>query len=172
MPTPSRAFVPALLIAMLTLAGCQSFPSASDSRSASGAGAAASTPAGQTVQPISVYLAQSQPVEGRTPVNVPGGALYLDKRPFLTRADLSEAAAMSDRQGQHFVGLRLTPSGAKKLDAASRQNIGSLLALVIGNELVAAPRITGPLDSGVLAFGMPSADAAAQLAARIRGDAQ
>ena len=45
-----------------------------------------------------------------------------------------------------------------------------MLVLVLDRELIAAPRIGEPLNRGVLAFGVPSAKAAADIASRIRGD--
>ena len=123
------------------------------------------------MEPVAIYLAQSAPGDQLVAVPVPEGAIYLHARPILAREDLTDAAALSDRQGGHFVGLRLTPAGAERLGAVSRGNVGGLLALVIGRELVAAPRIAGPLDRGILAFEVPTADAAADLAARSRGDA-
>jgi len=168
----TRALIPALLATLLALAGCKTLPSASP-QAASTPPAAASDAAGapRVVQPIAIYLAQSTPGDQLVPVPVPDGAIYLHARPVLAREDLTDAAALSDRQGGHFVGLRLTPAGAERLGAVSRQNVGGLLALVIGRELVAAPRIAGPLDRGILAFEVSSAQVAADLAARIRGDA-
>ncbi|HET8597392.1 MAG TPA: preprotein translocase subunit SecD [Castellaniella sp.] len=169
----TRAFLPALLSALLILSGCQNLPSASrqSSPSTAGAGDEAANGDARVVQPVAIYLAQSAPGSGLVAVQVPAGAIYLHSRPILGREDLTDAAALSDRQGGHFVGLRLTPAGAERLGAVSRDNVGSLLALVIGRELVAAPRIAGPLDHGILAFEVPSAAVAADLAARIRGDA-
>ena len=86
-------------------------------------------------------------------------------------APLYDAAALVDRQGQNFVGLRFSEAGTRKLTAVSTANVGSVLALVIDQELVAAPLIGEPLNRGVLAFGVPSAQAASEIAARIRGDA-
>jgi hypothetical protein len=171
----TRAFLPVLLSALLILSGCQNLSPASRQASppAAGAGADAGTTTGDAriVQPVAIYLAQSAPGSGLVAVQVPAGAIYLHSRPVLGREDLTDAAALSDRQGGHFVGLRLTPAGAERLGAVSRDNVGGLLALVIGRELVAAPRIAGPLDHGILAFEVPSAAVAADLAARIRGDA-
>ncbi|WP_414631965.1 SecDF P1 head subdomain-containing protein, partial [Achromobacter sp. UBA4530] len=62
-------------------------------------------------------------------------------------------------------------AGTRKLTTVSTANVGSVLALVIDQELVAAPLIGEPLNRGVLAFGVPSAQAASEIAARIRGDA-
>ena len=169
----TRAFLPALMAALLILSGCQNLPSASRQSAPPAAGTDSETATGDTrvVQPVAIYLAQSAPDGGLVAVQVPAGAIYLHSRPILGREDLTDAAALSDRQGGHFVGLRLTPAGAERLAAVSRENVGSLLALVIGRELVAAPRIAGPLDHGILAFEVPSAAVAADLAARIRGDA-
>lgn len=162
----SRAFVPALLTALLALSGCQTPPPA-----ATPTAAEAHASAARTVEPVEIYVAQVESAAGAIAVPVPDGTLYLQSRPVLTRADLTDAAALSDRQGRHFVGLRFTPQGARQLIAVSRQNVGNMLAVVVGRELVAAPRLTGGLEGGTLAFGVPSAEAAASLAARIRGDA-
>ena len=163
-----RALIPVLAAAAFALSGCQTPPTATESRPI---GPHTSAEAGRAVQPVTIHLARAQPEAGFTAVTVPGGTLYLQSQPLLTRADLTDAAALTDRRGEHYVGLRLTPDGAQKLEAVSRQNAGGMLAVVIGRELVAAPRISGPLDRGVMAFGTASADTAADLAARIRGDA-
>lgn len=168
----TRFLAPFLMATLLGLAGCQNLPSASrpassDTRTTTGP----DTNTSRIVQPVAIYLAQSAPGDQLVAVPVPDGMVYLHARPMLAREDLTDAAALSDRQGGHFVGLRLTPAGAERLGAVSRQNVGNLLALVIGRELVAAPRISGALDRGILAFEVPSAEVAADLAARIRGDA-
>ncbi|WP_323018719.1 SecDF P1 head subdomain-containing protein [Castellaniella sp.] len=163
-----RIFAPALLAALLVLAGCQNLPSTTRHTSDPAAQSAAQP---QQVQPVAIYLAQSRSDPDLIAVQVPEGTLYLQPRPIIVRDDLTDAAALVDSQGQPFVGLRLTQSGAQRLSTASRNNVGGVLALIIGRELVAAPRITGPLDQGILAFGVSSTQAAADLAARIRGDA-
>ena len=160
----SRAFLPVLLAVVFALAGCQTVMTLVTRPPATAS-------ALRTVQPVALYLAQIQAHAGLTAVQVPDGMLYLHAKPILTRADLTDAAALTNRKGQHFVGLRFTAAGMQKLASASRQNVGSMLALVIGSELVGAPRITSPLEGGMMAFAAPSAAAAAELAARIRGDA-
>lgn len=171
MLSTTRTLAPALLTLALALAGCKSLPSAAPSDTPVSEPAAVNP--GETarvVQPVAIYLAQSAPGDHLVTVPVPDGAIYLHTRPVLAREDLTDAAALSDRQGGHFVGLRLTPAGAERLGVVSRENAGGLLALVIGRELVAAPRISAPLDHGTLAFEVGSAEVAADVAARIRGD--
>jgi preprotein translocase subunit SecD len=161
-----RAFASAVLAATLVLSGCQTPPAKTPDTAP-----ASSAAAPQTVQPVEFFVAQTQAAAGLTAVQVPDGVIYLRGPSVLNRADLTDAAALVDRQGQNFVGLRFTPDGARKLGDISRRNVGGMLALVIGRELVAAPKITGTLDRGVLAFSVPTAEAASDIAARIRGDA-
>ncbi|CAP45034.1 SecDF P1 head subdomain-containing protein [Bordetella petrii] len=161
-----RKLAPALAVLTLVLAGCQTAPQKD-------AGAAAQQP--QAAQPataavVEFYVAQAQAGPGLMEVKIPDGSLFMQRQPVLTRGDLTEAAALVDRKGQNFVGLRFTEEGARKLNDVSSQNIGNMLALVIDRELVAAPRIAEPLNRGVLAFSVSSAQAASEIAAKIRGD--
>ena len=93
----------------------------------------------------------------------------MEQQPVLTRADLTEAAQLVDREGNNFVGLRFG-IGRAQAQRHQQQNVGNMLVLVLDRELIAAPRIGEPLNRGVLAFGVPSAKAAADIASRIRGD--
>ena len=159
----SLAFVLAPAALLLALAGCGNVPLNDNGPQAVAAPAV-------VADPVDIYVAQSQSASGLNAVTVPGGVIYVQRIPVLTRADLTDAAAMVDQQGQHFVGLRFTDAGARKLAAASSNNMGRMLALVVGRQLVASPRITEPLNRGVLAFGVPTQQAALDIAARIRGE--
>ncbi|MBJ7264601.1 MAG: preprotein translocase subunit SecD [Burkholderiaceae bacterium] len=159
-----RTVSPAVIAAMLTLAGCQTATSTMTDHSGTISRA-------DTVQPVALYVAHAHAGTGWDAVPVPDGTIYLESAPVLTRADLADATAMVDHLGKHFVGLRFTLRGAQKLATASGLNKGGMLALVIGRELVGAPRIDNTLDRGMLTFETPSAAVATDLAARIRGDA-
>ena len=164
MPLIFRTVVLALIAATLTLAGCQTAKSTMT-------GHGGSTRSADAVSQVAMYVAHTHPGTGLDAVQVPQGTIYLESLPVLTRADLTDATAMIDHLGQHFVGLRFTPGGAQKLAAASSVNKGGMLALVIGRELVGAPRIDRTLDRGMFAFETPTAAIAADIAARVRGDA-
>ena len=164
-----RKLAPALAVLTLALAGCQTTPK-QGAEGSSDASKSATQAQPATASAVEFYVAQAKTAPGLMEVNIPDGSLFMQRQPVLTRADLSEAAALVDRQGQNFVGLRFTEEGARKLNDVSSQNIGNMLALVIDRELVAAPRIAEPLNRGVLAFGVPSAEAASNIASKIRGD--
>jgi hypothetical protein len=180
-----RTLAPALLIATFALAGCQTTGKKTDAGAqapaATQGGAPAPVTPSTTLPPagskspaaassIGFFIAQTDPAADLMTVKLSDGTVYVQRQPVLTRADLTEAAALVDRQGKNFVGLRFTEAGARKLTQVSTQNVGKLLVLVIDGQLVAAPRIAEPLNRGVLAFGVDSAQAASDIAARVRGD--
>ncbi|KRC73285.1 preprotein translocase subunit SecD [Achromobacter sp. Root83] len=164
-----RTLAPALVVVTLALAGCKTAPTKSGATTTPEAGQQSAATA--TASRVDFYLAKREPGPGLRELSLPDGKLYLQETPVLTRADLTDAAALVDRQGQNFVGLRFSEAGTRKLTSVSTNNVGSVLALVIDQELVAAPLIGEPLNRGVLAFGVPSAQAASEIAAKIRGDA-
>ncbi|ANN73980.1 SecDF P1 head subdomain-containing protein [Bordetella bronchialis] len=178
-----RTIAPLVLMATVLLAGCQTpgnktgtgtpssgttAPAGTTPPGAPGAPAPSTAPAASSV---GFYIAQTDSAPDLMEVKLSDATVYVQRQPVLTRADLTEAAALVDRQGQNFVGLRFSPEGARKLAQVSSQNVGKLLVLVINGQLVAAPRIAEPLNRGVLAFGVDSAQTATEIAARVRGDA-
>jgi len=171
----ARKWAPALAAMVVVLAGCKTAPT-KDTATVTTPGqtsTAQTPPPAQSVgaSPVEFYLAQTQAAQGLMEVKLPDGALYMQREAVLTRADLIESAALVDKQGQNFVGLRFSEAGARKLNDISTRNIGKMLALVVERQLVAAPRISEPLNRGVLAFSVSSAQEANELATAIRGDA-
>jgi preprotein translocase subunit SecD len=175
-----RKLAPAFIVMTLALAGCKTTPSKQDTSASSTTPAATAAPTAPTdgatpprsavpVSSVEFYIAQSEPGAGLTKVDLPDGSLYIQSLPVLTRNDLTESAALVDKKGQNFVGLRFSEEGARKLTDISTRNVGKILALVVERQLVAAPRISEPLNRGVLAFGVPTAQDASDLASRIRG---
>lgn len=160
-----RKFAPVLAVLTIALAGCQTTP-----KQAADTGASAPQSEQAQASTVEFFVAQATTAPGLIEVKIPDGSMFVQRQPVLTRADLSEAAALVDRDGNNFVGLRFNEAGARKLNDVSNQNIGNMLALVIDRELVAAPKITEPLNRGVLAFGVPNAESATAIAAKIRGD--
>ena len=172
----ARKWTPALAAMVLVLAGCKTAPTRDGATPAAPGQTSTTQPAPPPAQsigasPVEFYLAQTQAGPGLMEVKLPDGALYLQRQAVLTRADLTESAALVDKQGQNFVGLRFSEEGARKLNEISTQNVGKMLALVVERQLVAAPRISEPLNRGVLAFSVSSAQEATELATAIRGSA-
>lgn len=164
-----RNVAPALIALTLALAGCKTIPTKTDDGAQTSGASKIEQPAAAAI--VEFYIAQAQGGPGLTEVRLSDGVLHMQKQPVLTRNDLTEAAALVDGNGRHFVGLRFTEGGARKLSEISSQHLGKVLVLVIDQNIVAAPRINEPLNRGVLAFSVPSAAAATEIAARIRGEA-
>ncbi|MEI2416297.1 preprotein translocase subunit SecD [Orrella sp. JC864] len=180
MQISARTVAPLAALAFV-LAGCQTSGDKTASQTEGAPPAASASQPGQlapgAVDPaqaaapsVAFYIAQTEADPALMEVPLRDGSLYVQRTPALTRDDLAEAAAMVDQAGQNFVGLRFTEAGARKLTEVSSRNVGQRLALVVDRELIAAPRIAEPLDRGVLAFATPNAQAAAEIAAAIRGD--
>lgn len=150
----------AIVVASLLLAACQGL----------GVRAYDEMLAPSHVARVDFYLAQATPAPGLSEQHLPGGTVWLQGTPVLDRTDLTDAAALLDRQGRHYVGLRFSTEGSRRLNEISLRNIGKPLAIVIDGQLVAAPRIAEPLNRGVMAFTVDSAYTASDIAMRIRGD--
>jgi hypothetical protein len=176
-----RKLAPALLIATLALAGCQTPGKKTEGTEPSTSGAATppatpsttpgAPPSGQaTVPAVGFLLAQNNPGPGLTEVKLSDGSIYVQRQPVLTRADLTEAAPLASRQGENYVGLRFTEGGARTLNTVTTQNVGKLLVLVADGNILAALRISEPLTRGVLAFSVNSAQTAQDIVAKVRGD--
>lgn len=122
-----RKLAPALVVVTLALAGCKTAPTkTSDAASSTPqAGQQSTTPA--TASTVDFYLAHKEPGAGLREISLPDGKLYMQEVPVLTRADLTDAAALVDRQGQNFVGLRFSEAGARKLNDVSSKNVGNML---------------------------------------------
>ncbi|OZI31766.1 preprotein translocase subunit SecD [Bordetella genomosp. 10] len=182
MQTTLRKLAPALLIATLALAGCQTTgqktgqgtqPSTSGASTPPGTPSTTpgAPPSGQaTVPAVGFLLAQNDPGPGLTEVKLSDGSIYVQRQPVLTRADLTEAAPLASRQGENYVGLRFSESGARTLNTVTSQNVGKLLVLVADGNILAALRISEPLTRGVLAFSVNSAQTAQDIVAKVRGD--
>ena len=181
MQTTQRFLAPVAAALVLALAGCQTPSKTGETAASDGTPATAATPSpaeaaaqaaqqAQQASGVEFYIAQTDADPALMELPLKDGSLYVQRTPALTRADLAEAAAMVDQQGQNFVGLRFNEAGARKLTEVSSANVGNRLVLVIDRELIAAPRIAEPLDRGVLAFATPTAQAAAEIAAAIRGE--
>lgn len=169
-----RKLAPAFVVMTLALAGCKTTPNKAGSAAAPATTSAAADNASQqptASSPVEFFIAQTEAGADLNKIDLPDGSLYMQRVAVLNRTDLTEAAALVDQKGQNFVGLRFSEEGARKLTDISTRNVGKVLALVVDRQLVAAPRIAEPLNRGVLAFGVPTAQDAAELAARIRGQA-
>lgn len=175
-----RFLAPAAMAMLLGLAGCKTMPGdraqgedadkAATAQQAPQAADPGSAAAAATAVPVEFFIAQLEPGTGLVEVKLADGSLYVEQMPVLTRNDLAEAAAMVDAQGQHFVGLRFNDTGARKLAEVSTKNVGKVMVLAVNRQMAAAPRIAEPLDRGVLAFRVPSAQDARDIATAIRGE--
>lgn len=72
------------------------------------------------------------------------GDLYVENRSIVSDLDIEDARASVGTPGLR-VELWLTEDGARRLEQATKENVGQRIAVVINGELIAAPRIMEPL---------------------------
>ncbi|MBY4896178.1 hypothetical protein [Cupriavidus sp. AU9028] len=183
----SRTATTALsLLAFLALSACQQLPTQSGqggeavragaaATAASAAGAAAApaqaAPSAQAALRPSVEfrLAQPEQAPNLSQLRMANATLWVAPQPVLTRSDLSTVVSVRSKDGKPYVRFAFNESGAQKLAAVTQRFPGKNLVLTVGGNLVATPRIGGPVANGVLFVPMASEQQALNVAAVIGG---
>lgn len=67
----------------------------------------------------------------------------------LTGADLSMSSVVFDpNTGQPQVQLKFTSNGSKKFGEITKRNVGNIVAIVLDNQIIEAPRVNEPIFGG------------------------
>lgn len=104
----------------------------------------------------------------RGPVSVESGrTIYVDQEIVLTNEDVAETRVVVLPDG-FGVEVDLTEAGAGRMRAATTEHVGSLLAIIVDGELLAAPVIRSPIDQIGVITGDFTRDEAERLAEGIR----
>lgn len=83
-------------------------------------------------------------------VEGPEGPLLLKLEPFLTGAELRDAAPTLDMADQPALVLRLTPEGARTLGEVTARSLGEPLAVLLDGEVLSVPRVMEPIFGGTV----------------------
>jgi len=74
---------------------------------------------------------------------------HVHRRPALTGRDVARARAFRDEAtGRYEVSVRFTPAGAKRFEQLTRQMVGRRLAILLDNQVSAAPVVQAPIPGG------------------------
>jgi len=93
--------------------------------------------------------AQASPSASALPLGVPQLLGENAKQTNLSGSDLSNALVSFDSNtGQPQVQLNFTPEGSKKFAEITRRNTGKIVAIVLDNLLIEAPRVNEPITGG------------------------
>ncbi|MGH8819281.1 MAG: SecDF P1 head subdomain-containing protein [Achromobacter pestifer] len=154
---------------LFLLAACQQMPrqQTGSSAAASQQPPATSQAAAQQAAPsqqqakantpvVEFRLAQAQAGKNLTALRVENQTLHYQPAPILVRDDLTSVTPMKTKEGQPFVRLQFNQGGAQKLAQVTRQNPGKSLLFTINGQLVGMPRITAPINDGILNLTMNS----------------
>jgi preprotein translocase subunit SecD len=101
------------------------------------------------------------------------GTVYylLRKVPAVTGQDLRNARPSIDQNNRPAVSFSLKPDGARKFGRFTGDNIGRLLAIVLDNRVVSAPRIEGRINDEGQIYGSFTSQEVADLSLTLRSGA-
>lgn len=85
---------------------------------------------------------------------------YIDKQ-IILNGDLLQDANATFSEGKPAVSFRFNGIGAKKFAEITKKNVGKILAIVLDNEVVTAPRINTPIlgGNGIISGNFTTAEA-------------
>ncbi len=83
-------------------------------------------------------------------VEGPDGPLLLRLEPFLTGAELRDAAPTLDMNDQPALILRLSPEGAATFADVTARSLGAPLAVVLDGDVLSVPRVMEPIYGGTV----------------------
>jgi len=111
-------------------------------------------------------------LSGPAETGAAGTSFYLLKKvPAVTGRDLRNAKPTLDQNNRPAVSFSLTPDGARKFGKFTGDNIGRLLAIVLDNRVVSAPRIDGRITDEGQIYGSFTSDEVADLSLTLRSGA-
>jgi len=86
----------------------------------------------------------------------------------VTGTDLKTARVQKGRLGEPVIGFSMTPDGARKFGELTGNNVGKMLAIVLDNKVMSAPRINSRIDDSGVIEGRFSQQQAADLSLVLR----
>ncbi|MBK8914202.1 MAG: hypothetical protein IPM64_06295 [Phycisphaerales bacterium] len=121
---------------------------------------------------VRVQLASTEPQAGHVPmVDESGRTVHVGGDVLFDERDLVAARALHGRDGS-VVELEFTRPAAARLAEVTEANLGMLLAFIVEQKLISAPKILTRIDGGIAYLSADfDRDAAEKLARRIRPEA-
>ncbi len=106
---------------------------------------------------ISFFLVSDEPKEGWIYVdNTDSPKLgYINKSPDLVIFSGQYTTYDSAPGSMHYIELDFSQADGEKLKALTSADVGSQLAMLVGSQIVTAPRIYSPISDGVAMLSFP-----------------
>ncbi|MGC3963035.1 MAG: hypothetical protein QM803_06790 [Rhodocyclaceae bacterium] len=120
-------------------------------------------------EPLYILMTSPKEVKGWDRTTIGQDTVYINPKPLLGSADLTNIDPLANKDGQGFIGLYFNDAGKTKLADVSRANSGQRIAVVVGQDIVALPLLKDPLNDGFMMFGVVSPQAAQIIAHKVAG---
>lgn len=99
---------------------------------------------------IEFRLAETAPADGLTEATTKekGEKIYLHKEAVVSESDIRDARVVQNQSLHVFeIGVVFTNEGARKMAEATRNHIGRLMAILIDDQVVVAPRVNSIVEA-------------------------
>jgi len=104
---------------------------------------------------IEIRGADRSPFEGAVEYPGPGGeSLYVEPEAAIVASDFHHVSPGIDDLGDSFLKVTLTPEGAAKMERMSSQRTGKLMAVLVDDEVIAAPTVIGTMSDQIQLHGL------------------
>ncbi len=122
---------------------------------------------------IEFHRAEDQPAAGLKEIEAPPGGpnvqLYLRPEAELSNADIQEATATTDNNGQPVISVSFTVEGAEKMAKLTEENLGKPMVIMIDGKVISAPKIMSKISAKAQISGNFSKEEAERIARGING---
>jgi beta-lactamase regulating signal transducer with metallopeptidase domain len=169
--TLSKSIDPKILHAMFTVAGGEVITDEEMQIPAKAAPRIDSS--GANSIKIEFHRAEDQPAAGLKEIDAPPGGpnvkLYLRPEAELSNADIQEATATMDDNGQPVIMVSFTVGGAEKMAKLTEENLGKPMVIMIDGKVISAPKIMSKISTKAQISGNFSKEEAERIARGING---
>jgi hypothetical protein len=116
-----------------------------------------------------VKLAEHNPAPGLKEAKVAGSKqlVYLHNEVVVTNADIAKAEVIP-HETQYWIGVTLTPAGARKMHAATQRHIDKPMAILIDGEVITAPIVRDTISDSAVINGKITKEEAERIVAGIQ----
>jgi hypothetical protein len=128
-------------------------------------------PAEESPVKVELRLAEEDPADDLIEATVAGTprTIYLHATPLITNEDVVGARAALDDKDRPVIDIQLSPAAGDRMRDATRTYRGSLLAILIDDEVIQAPTINGPVGERARIQGNFSEEEARRIARSLAG---
>jgi preprotein translocase subunit SecD len=104
---------------------------------------------------LTMNAASDDAVAGWRKMDIDGRAVWVNPVPAITASDIQGAEPATDRNYGQFVKVIFTESGTRKMQELSTAQMNKLIAIVLDQKVIMAPKVRSVMSSDCIITGKP-----------------